>query len=187
MLCFRKSVVRTNYPFIIIIASIVLMSAQLAHSATLVSSALDIDTQWIFENSPYLITTDLTVPTGITLTIESGYDEATFTIYDPDGRFFTGGGYILDPYSGDHNNFGLTFRFNKRGKAQSNVIYMIRDKAVGVKIRIKSNRLESAGFPPGDPVGTLTAIADGKCNIVFYDLETDEILDGEQATWRSPF
>jgi hypothetical protein len=111
--------------------------------------------------------------------IKSAYDEATFTIYDPDGRFFTGGGYILDPYSGDHNNFGLTFRFSKNGKAQGNVIYIIRDKTAGVKIRVKSNRLESAGFPPGDPVGTPTAIADGKANIEITDLETGEWLGGD--------
>jgi 4-hydroxy-3-methylbut-2-enyl diphosphate reductase IspH len=111
--------------------------------------------------------------------INAPADEATATVYDPDGRFFTGGGYIVDPMSSDKNNFGFTFKFNKNGKAQGNVIYMIRDRVEGIKIRVKSNMLEAAGFPVGDPPDTPTAIAKGKCNLAIYDLYTDEYLSGQ--------
>jgi hypothetical protein len=38
--------------------------------------------------------------------------------------------------------------------------------------------LTSIGFLPGNPVGTPTAIAEGKCNVAVYDLLTDEYLGG---------
>ncbi|MDH4232839.1 MAG: hypothetical protein OEW04_12525 [Nitrospirota bacterium] len=104
--------------------------------------------------------------------------ESSLTVYNPDGRFFTGGGFILDPTSGIPNNFGFTFKYSKHGKPQGNIVYIIRNEEEGTKTRIKSNMLTSAGFLPGNPVGTPTAIAEGKCNVAVYDLLTDEYLGG---------
>lgn len=104
--------------------------------------------------------------------------ESSLTVYNPDGRFFTGGGFILDPASGRHNNFGFTFKYSKQGKPQGNIVYIIRNEEEGTKTRIKSNMLTSAGFLQGNPVGTPTAIAEGKCNVTVYDLLTGEYLGG---------
>jgi hypothetical protein len=106
-------------------------------------------------------------------------DEKGFTVYDPDGTFFTGGGYVIDSQTGRHNNFSVSFRFNKKGKAQGKVMYILRDEVNGLKYRLKSNQLDSAGFPMGDPPGTPTGVADGKCNLAIYDLDTDLWLGGE--------
>lgn len=105
-------------------------------------------------------------------------DEATVTVYNPDGRFITGGGFITDTRTGLHNNFGFTFKYNKQGKPQGNLIYIIRDEIAGTKTRIKSNMIQSLGFPPGNPPGTPTAIAEGKCNVAVYDLLSDAYLGG---------
>ncbi|MHB8836568.1 MAG: hypothetical protein ACYC9Y_12830 [Candidatus Methylomirabilia bacterium] len=105
-------------------------------------------------------------------------DEGTLTVYDPVGSFFTGGGFILDPADGEHNNFGFTFKYNNN-RFQGNVVYILRDEQAGTKTRIKSNALTNAGYPVGDPPGTPTAVAEGKCNIEVHELWTDQYLTSQ--------
>ncbi len=110
--------------------------------------------------------------------IEAYPAESLLTVYNPNGRFFTGGGFILDQASGSHNNFGFTFKYNKQGKPQGNLVYILRNEEDGTKARIKSNMLTSAGFLHGNPAGTPTAMAEGRCNVAVYDLLSDEYLGG---------
>lgn len=104
--------------------------------------------------------------------ITSPTDEATLTVFDPEGQFFTGGGWVVDNGSEHHQNFGFTFRFNNKEMPKGNIVYLKR--SADRLWRIKSNSLTGAGF-----VDTSTAQAQGKCNLMAVDRITGEEITEE--------
>lgn len=102
--------------------------------------------------------------------------EATLTVYAPTDRFFTGGGTIADPLSGEENNFGFTIKFldNQGGvpEPKGNVLYVRQDSSSGYKWRVLSESLEAAGFYPYGTEGGTVAITEGLCRVESHDLIT---------------
>jgi hypothetical protein len=107
--------------------------------------------------------------------------ESTLTVYTPDGRFMNGGGFITDPANVMKNNFSFNFKFDKQHKAKGEFISTIEDRSAGIRVEMKSSLLEAIGFMPGDPPGTPTGIAQGKCYVEIYDLKTGDYLEGEDS------
>ena len=97
-------------------------------------------------------------------------------MYAPTDRFFTGGGTIADPLSGEENNFGFTIKFldNQDGvpEPKGNVLYVRQDSSSGYKWRMLSESLEAAGFYPYGPEGGIVAITEGLCRVESHDLVT---------------
>jgi hypothetical protein len=109
--------------------------------------------------------------------------EATLTVYAPSDRFFTGGGTVADPETGEDNNFGFTIKFldNQDGipVPKGNILYVRQDTLNGFKWRVLSESLDGAGFYPYGPEGGTVAITEGLCRVESHDLITggDPVID----------
>lgn len=63
-------------------------------------------------------------------------DPLVLTVYQPNGSYATGGGWIVDP-SGSHGNFGFVVRYTSSGNVQGHAVYIYR--VGGLDYMIKSN------------------------------------------------
>jgi hypothetical protein len=87
--------------------------------------------------------------------------DATLTFYSNSGKFVTGGGWIVDPDTTKHGNFGFNARFTKSGTPQGQVVYVYRANYTGpctigktittctnvpATYVIKSNSITALGF-----------------------------------------
>ncbi len=104
--------------------------------------------------------------------------ESTLAVYDPDGSFITGAGTVEDPTTGE-DHFSFALRYAQKKRPQGNLILFFKDETAGTRTRVKSNALNALGFPVGNPPGTPTAIAEGRCNVEIYDLVTEAYLSGQ--------
>jgi len=73
------------------------------------------------------------------------------TFYDNTGQFVTGGGWVVDPDSNGHGNFGFNARYNKNNQPQGQMVYVFRGLYGGVggvpaDFILKSNALTALGF-----------------------------------------
>jgi hypothetical protein len=91
------------------------------------------------------------------------------TFYNNTGQFVTGGGWINDPNTTMHGNFGFNARYNKSGQPQGQFVYVWRGTYNGVAADfiLKSNALSALGFTQtaGGNGYPMTATLQGKCNI----------------------
>jgi hypothetical protein len=89
-------------------------------------------------------------------------ETASVTFYLSLGQFVSGGGWIIDPNTSSHGNFGFTARYNNNNKTQGQMVYVYRGvysgtctsgsgvtatwSSVPVDFVIKSNSLSSLSF-----------------------------------------
>lgn len=94
---------------------------------------------------------------------------AVLTVVATTGKFATGGGWIVDPATGGHGNFGFTVRFTKSGSPKGQAVYVWRALYNGVlaDFIVRSNSMTGLSF--ADELGNGTfpwrATLDGKATI----------------------
>ena len=73
---------------------------------------------------------------------------AVLTVVSTTGKFATGGGWIVDPATGGHGNFGFTVRFTKAGAPKGQAVYVWRGLHNGVlaDFIVKSNSITGLSF-----------------------------------------
>ena len=81
---------------------------------------------------------------------------AVLTIVSTTGKFATGGGWIVDPLTGGHGNFGFTARFMKNGAPKGQAVYVWRATVGGVltDFIVKSSSISAMSFADHDGTGT---------------------------------
>ncbi len=89
---------------------------------------------------------------------------APITFYEDFGQFITGGGWVVDPATGSHGNFGFNARFTKK-RAHGQFIYVWRGSYNGTPADfiIKSNALSALSFTGSD--FPLSATLSGKASL----------------------
>ncbi|TRZ91404.1 MAG: hypothetical protein D4R88_01985 [Methanosarcinales archaeon] len=96
-------------------------------------------------------------------------------VYEPTGKFTTGGGWILDPV-GSHGNFGFTVKYNKQGKVQGNSLYIYRQN--GLDYIVKSNAWI------GLAIKGITSSFQGKASLQIYDPAAGLIQPGSSGNFQ---
>jgi len=136
------------------------------------------------------VTATCTFPAGVGVNVYSvdysiggnyyrGSAQETLTVYDPSLGFATGGGWFYWPgtadgaYLGDKTNFGFHLKFNKKGTNVQGGLLVIRHRADGTIVRLKSNAMD--GFAIGDAMSFGWATADGKANYINQQTMTDPV------------
>lgn len=73
---------------------------------------------------------------------------AVLTVVATTGKFATGGGWIVDPDTGGHGNFGFTARFTKSGAPKGQAVYVWRGVHNGtlVDFIVKSSAITGLAF-----------------------------------------
>lgn len=94
---------------------------------------------------------------------------AVLTVVSTTGKFATGGGWIVDPGTGEHGNFGFTARFTKSGTPKGQAVYVWRGMHGGTMADfvVKSNSITGLSFADEQGNGTFPwrATLDGKATI----------------------
>ncbi|HEU0235038.1 MAG TPA: hypothetical protein VFR14_01220, partial [Candidatus Limnocylindrales bacterium] len=94
---------------------------------------------------------------------------AVLTVVSTTGKFATGGGWIVDPLTGGHGNFGFTARFMKNGAPKGQAVYVWRATVGGVLTDyiVKSSSISAMSFADQDGTGTFPwrATLSGKATI----------------------
>jgi|GEM_PF-3044267 len=136
------------------------------------------------------VTATCTFPAGVGVNVYSveyaiggayyrGSAQETLTVYDPSLGFATGGGWFYWPgtadgaYLGDKTNFGFHLKFNKNRKNVQGGLLVIRHRADGTIVRLKSNATD--GFAVGDEGDFGWATANGKANYINERTMSDPI------------
>lgn len=136
------------------------------------------------------VTATCTFPAGVEVNVYSvdyqiggnyytGSAQETLTVYDPSLGFATGGGWFYWPgtedgaYPGDKTNFGFHLKFNKKGKNVQGGLLVIRHRADGTIVRLKSNAMD--GFAIGDEGNLGWATANGKATYINQQTMTDAV------------
>ena len=94
-------------------------------------------------------------------------DLATITIYEPNGDFVTGGGWIYDSY-GNKGNFGFNVKYKKNGLPKGQAIYVFR--AGDWEYIIKSNAWL------GMAIDGNHSFFETKSTVQVYNSETNELI-----------
>ncbi len=97
------------------------------------------------------------------------------TVYEPTGKFTTGGGWILDTV-GSHGSFGFTVKYNKQGKVQGNSLYIYRQN--GLDYIVKSNAWI------GLAIKGITSSFQGKASLQIYDPTTGLLQPGSSGNFQ---
>jgi hypothetical protein len=95
---------------------------------------------------------------------------SVITFYNNVGQFVTGGGWLTDPNTSGHGNFGFNARYNKNNQPQGQFVYVWRTTYNGVAADyiIKSNSLTALGFTQTTTSSNgypMTSTLQGKCNV----------------------
>ncbi len=133
--------------------------------------------------------------TGASQTTSNDYYAATpaqyavLTVVSTTGKFATGGGWIVDPGTGGHGNFGFTARFTKSGAPKGQAVYVWRSTFNGVKADfiVKSNSITGLSFADEQSNGTFPwrATLDGKATIrINRASDGADLLTDGNATFR---
>jgi len=81
---------------------------------------------------------------------------AVLTVVTTTGKFATGGGWIIDPVTGGHGNFGFTARFMKNGAPKGQAVYVWRTTigSVLADVIVKSSSISGMSFADSEGTGT---------------------------------
>jgi hypothetical protein len=102
-----------------------------------------------------------------------------FTVYDPSLGFATGGGsFMLD---GERVTFGFTMKYLKNGTNLQGNLIVVRHRADGTTVRLKSNSLEGLAITQAGTCGV--ASFSGKATYTRWDAATQAYV----TTGNTPF
>jgi hypothetical protein len=75
-------------------------------------------------------------------------ENAVLTVVTVTGKFATGGGWIVDPDTAGHGNFGFTARFTKTGSPKGQAVYVWRTTRDGqlADFIVKSSSISGLSF-----------------------------------------
>ncbi len=102
-------------------------------------------------------------------------DPIPLTVYEPTGKFTTGGGWIIDP-AGSQGNFGFTVKYNRQGKVQGNSIYVYRQN--GLDYIVKSNAWIGLAITGSN------SRFQGKASLQIYDPATGLLQPGSSGNFQ---
>jgi hypothetical protein len=117
----------------------------------------------------------------ITLNVNDQYyvgsGTTVFTVYDPSLGFVTGGGWVINPNTGNRANYGVNVKYLKNGNAQGQVMYIEHTPTGDVKV--KSNALQNAAILATEAQVTAKATFGGVGN---YQMIARVIDNGEPGS-----
>jgi hypothetical protein len=100
----------------------------------------------------------------VTFTVTGNYytgsASSVVAVYDPSLGFTTGGGHVVDPNTGNVADFGFNVKYQKKGGAQGQLLYI--EHTANGDVVVKSNAMGSLSIVTGPP---MTAIFLGKATV----------------------